>query len=112
MSLALVAAAFIVSRKAPSMASGPPQPSPLPSVHADAPQPTTAAVTAIPDAGAIAEAHVKPVAPPHGAPAKKPPSVQPGAQPTAKPPVTPPAANCSPNFTIVDGIKKIKPECL
>ena len=114
-SLALVAAAVIVSRKPPPAASAPPQPpSSLPTnARAQAePQPTTvAAVTATPDAGALVEAHAK--TPAHGTPAKKPPT-QSGTPPTSKPTAAPapPAANCSPNFTIVDGIKKIKPECL
>jgi hypothetical protein len=119
-SMALVAAAVIVSRKAPPTASAPLQPpTNLPTAHAD-PQPTTvvAVVTTAPDAGALVEAHpktpeaqTKPTAV-HGSPAKKPPTPAGPVvtKPTAAP--APPAANCSPNFTIVDGIKKIKPECL
>lgn len=113
-SLALVAAAVIVSRKPPPAPSAQPQqPSSLPTSARPLgePQPTVAAVTATPDAGAVVEAHPKPAAQ-HGSPAKKPPAQAPPptSKPTAAPP--PPAANCSPNFTIVDGIKKIKPECL
>jgi eukaryotic-like serine/threonine-protein kinase len=115
-SMALVAAAVIVARKAPPTASTPPQqPTNLPTserAHADPPPSTTAAVIAAPDAGAVAEAHTKPAAH-HGAPPKKPTAAQLGTPPVTKPTAAPaPTANCSPNFTIVDGIKKIKPECL
>ncbi|MBK8218719.1 MAG: serine/threonine protein kinase [Myxococcales bacterium] len=109
-SVALVAAALIVSRRAPNgaTAAAPPAP-PLPS----------ASVTAAPTAVTSAAAPLQSAAPPAAAPAPSAPTVakhapsKPAPTPaktTAKPAA--PAPNCSPNFVIEGGIKKIKPECL
>ena len=111
-SIALVAAAVIVSRsssRAPATSAV--VAVAIPSTIASAvPLGISSAVSAPATSAVVQVAQVAPK-PSAAFPAKKPPGwhyVGPKPTPAS---VTPPPS-CSPNFTIVDGIKKIKPECL
>lgn len=116
-SVALVAAALIVSRGSRSAAGD--------SHPTTPPAPTAPATTSLASASATAAAPLAATATPpapsasNAAPAAPKPTAQGGkgthpqpahtAAPKPPPPATP---NCSPNFVMENGIKKIKPECL